>query len=332
MRKYSTIKRVSVATALALSLITSLTVGSGKALATASYLSAPTGLSLTNYAGASSFLVNNTTTIYYTPTSAYGNTIPSASQVSSFLGIPVSNVVSLTDSTTPFYSISGANGTLNLSLLNQISSSFTTTLAGTTPVASGTYISNVFMIDSGSTMAGAVAGDLVFTYQFYQQTVSATNGGISGATIGPFNDPNNFVYTLGTGSTDTSSIGGTTISCSSCTELGSSTATNGTLDSTDTLAGVQGNVNYSTGGSILTLGLSNNTGGIAAGIYTPEILVASTATGYSLGGLSFLGLGAGSVPVFVPNVPEPGTLVLFGTALGFVAFLVVKRRRNQMVA
>ena len=332
MRKPSTIKRVTVATALALSLITSVTVGSEKALATAGYLSAPTGLSLTSYAGASSFVVNNSTTIYYTPNSTYGNTIPSASSVASFLGIPVSSISSLTDQTTPYYSISGSNGTLNLSLLNQISSTFTTTLAGTTPVASGTYISNVFMIDSGSTMSGAQAGDLVFTYQFYQSTVSSSNGGISGATIGPFNDPNNFVYTLGTGSTDTSSIGGTTISCSNCTELGSLTGLNGVLDPLDTLAGVQGNVNFSTGGSILTLGLSNNTGGIAAGVYTPEILVASNATSYSLGGLSFLGLGAGSVPVFVPNVPEPGTLVLFGTALGLVAFIAVKRRRNQMVA
>ena len=340
MGKKSTIRRITVATGLALSLVFSVTVGSGKALATTGYLTAPTDLSLTNYSGASSFLVNGTTPMYYTSNSSYGNTIPSAQQVANFLNIPVSDVVSLTDNTTPFYALSGtvvtSNGsqpwTLNLTLLNQLNSGSTpitlTTTSGNATEVAGSYISNVFQVGAGSTLPGAVQGDLIFTYQFYENSVANSNGGITGATIGGFNDPTgSTVYTLGSGSTDTSSISGTTISCTSCTELGSLSATNGTLDPTDNLSGVQGNVNFSSGGSILTLGLSNNTSGLNGGVYTPEIMVASTATNYTTGTMSFLGYGAGEVTVYVPTTPEPGTLVLFGTALGLSGFLIVRKRR-----
>ena len=341
MGKESTIRRITVATGLALSLVFSVTVGSGKALATTGYLTAPTGLSSTSYAGASSFIVNNTTTMYYTSNSSYGNTIPSAQQVANFLNIPVSDVVSLTDNTTPFYALSGtvvtSNGsqpwTLNLTLLNQLNSgstpiALTTTNSGKSTEVSGSYISNVFQVGAGSTLPGAVQGDLIFTYQFYENSVANSNGGITGATIGGFNDPTgSTVYTLGSGSTDTSSISGTTISCTSCTELGSSSASNGTLDPADNLSGVQGNVNFSSGGSILTLGLSNNTSGLNGGVYTPEIMVASTATNYTTGTMSFLGYGAGEVTVYVPTTPEPGTLVLFGTALGLSGFLIARKRR-----
>jgi hypothetical protein len=65
----------------------------------------------------------------------------------------------------------------------------------------GNVISNVFKIGSGATMAGAVTGELVFTYQF-DVTGSATNinnAGVASATIADFNNPNGLTYNLGSG-------------------------------------------------------------------------------------------------------------------------------------
>ena len=343
MKKSSSFKKITVATGVALALAASVGLGSGRALAstTPGYLSAPI-LSTSETSGSQKVTVgtsSGTYTIYSTPTSLYGNTIPSTAQLQSFLsanesGVPANvTILNVSDSGAPFYAISGiskeANGcgsngcTLDLQLVKSLTTNYDATNALGQVEYSGQVLSNVFKVGSGSNLPGATAGDLVFTYQFdVTSEISSANGNVgpSSGSVSFYNDPNGYIYTLGTGSTDTSSISGTTISCSSCTELSAS--------------GLKGQVIYDTfDGSIETLNYLNNSGFLPAGSLTPELFVASNATNYTLGSLTLNGNGADLLAdVFVPATPEPGTLVLFGTALGLVAFMAVRRRRSQVVA
>ncbi len=340
MKKSSSFKKITVATGVALALAASVGLGSGRALAspTPGYLSAPI---LSTTSGSQQVKVETSSgsyTIYSTPTSLYGNTIPSTAQLQSFLsanesGVPANvTILNVSDSGAPFYAISGissgANGcgssgcTLDLQLVKSLTTNYDATNALGQVEYSGQVLSNVFKVGSGSNLPGATAGDLVFTYQFDVTSEISANGNVgpSSGSVSYYNDPNGYIYTLGTGSTDTSSISGTTISCSSCTELSAS--------------GLKGQVIYDTfDGSIETLNYLNNSGYLPVGSLTPELFVASNATNYTLGSLTLNGNGADLLAdVFVPATPEPGTLVLFGTALGLVAFMAVRRRRSQVVA
>lgn len=342
MRKTSIIRKITVATGVALALAVSVSMGSGKALASAGYLSAP-DLYTTNVTGSTAATVTTSSgvyTVYYIPTSLYGNTIPSTPQLQNFLstnpstyGTVPSNVTidSISEVGAPFYAISGitpsANGcgssgcTLNLQFVNQISTNYEAFNSLGTEIFGGQVLSNVFKVGTNSNLPGATPGEMVFTYQFDTTYENATNGpvGPSAGSVSFFNDPSGYTYTLGDGATDTSSIAGTTISCSVCTSQ---------LDP----AYLVGTASYY-GTSIETLSYLNNTGFVPVDTLSPEIFVASNATNYTLGSLTLNGNGAAFVAsVFVPATPEPGTLVLFGTALGLVAFMVVRNRRSQSVA
>ena len=329
MRKKSTLRTLTVTTGVALALAVSVAAGPGKALATTSgYLSAP-DLYTTQVAESTPNTVitsAGTYTIYDVPTSSFGNTIPSTTQLQQFLsanepGVP-SNVTidSISQNGVIDYPTTG----LNLQLLNQAITNYTST-SFTQGTYSGEILSNVFRVGAGSTMAGVTPGDLVFTYQFDITSATSTangNVGPSSESVSFYNDPNGYTYTLGDGITDTSSIQGTTISCSTCTEL-----------TPQDLSGATGTVLYDTlnnNGSIETLELLNNTLTLNVGTLTPEIMVASNATNYTMGSLALSGTGSiADGAVFVPDTPEPGTLVLFGSALGLVAFMMVRRQKGQ---
>ena len=342
MKKSSSFKKITVATGVALALAASVGLGSGRALAspTPGYLSAPI-LSTSSSSGSQAISVSTssgTFNIYSTPTSLYGNTIPSTAQLQSFLsanesGVPANvTILNVSDSGAPFYAISGissgANGcgssgcTLDLQLVKSLTTNYDATNALGQVEYSGQVLSNVFKVGSGSNLPGATAGEMVFTYQFDVTAGITSNGtvGPSSGSVSFYNDPNGYIYTLGTGSTDTSSISGTTISCSTCNSLSDKSLT--------------GTVTYDTiNGSIETLSYLNNTNTIPPNEISPELFVASNATNYTLGSLTLNGNGADfTADVFVPATPEPGTLVLFGTALGLVAFMAVRRRRSQVVA
>ena len=176
-------------------------------------------------------------------------------------------------------------------------------------------------------MSGVTPGELVFTYQFDITSANDSNGiaGPEALSVSYYNDTNGYTYTLGGGIIDTSPIAGTTISCSTCTTL-----------SPNILSSLTGTTQYDTlnnNGSIETLGYGNNAYIIPVGTLSPEIMVASNATNYTMGSLAFEGVGSASVGgVFVPTTPEPGTLVLFGSALGLVAFMMARRRQGQGIA
>ena len=332
MRKKSTLRTLTVTTGVALALAVSVAAGPGKALATTSgYLSA-TDLYTTQVAGSTANTVTTSAgsfTIYDVPTSSFGNTIPSATQLQQFLsanepGVP-SNVTidSISQNGVIDYPTTG----LNLQLLNQAITNYTSTSFTGQGTYSGEILSNVFRVGAGSTLAGVTPGELVFTYQFDITSASNTNGysGPSSESVSFYNDPNGYTYTLGDGITDTSSIAGTTITCSTCTTL------NGAQ-----LSALTGNVSYDTinnNGSIETLELQNNSVTLPVGTLTPEIMVASNATNYTMGSIALQGNGSiADGAVFVPTVPEPGTLVLFGSALGLVAFMMARRRQGQGIA
>ena len=329
MRKKSTLRTLTVTTGVALALAVSVAAGPGKALATTSgYLSA-TDLYTTQVAGSTANTVTTSAgsfTIYDVPTSSFGNTIPSATQLQQFLsanepGVP-SNVTiySISENGVTNYPTTG----LNLQLLNQAITNYTSTSFTGQGTYSGEILSNVFRVGAGSTLAGVTPGELVFTYQFDITSASNTNGyaGPTSESVSFYNDPNGYTYTLGDGITNTSNIAGTTITCSTCTTLTGAQ-----------LAALTGNVSYdaiNNNGSIETLDLQNNSVTLPIGTLTPEIMVASNATNYTMGSIALQGNGnIADGSVFVPAVPEPGTLVLFGSALGLVAFMMARRRQND---
>ncbi len=328
MRKKSTLRTLTVSAGVALALAVSVAAGPGKALATTSgYLSAP-DLYTTNVAGSTLNTVTTsagTYTIYDVPTSSFGNTIPSATQLQQFLsanlGAPTNvTIYSISENGITDYPTTG----LNLQLLNQAITNYTSTSFTGQGTYSGEILSNVFKVGAGSTMAGVTPGELVFTYQFDITSASNTNGyaGPTSESVSFYNDPNGYIYTLGDGITDTSNIAGTTITCSTCTTLTGAE-----------LSPLTGNVSYdavNNNGSIETLDLQNNTVTLPVGTLTPEIMVASNATNYTMGSIALQGNGnIADGAVFVPAVPEPGTLALFGSALGLVAFMMARRRQND---
>jgi hypothetical protein len=183
-------------------------------------------------------------------------------------------------------------------------------------------------------MAGAVPGELVFTYQFSVGNISPSTGtGPTQITISNFNNPGaSGNWLLGDGAiTGTSGVNNFTQIAGGVTPLcNGATCSNGyggldSITGQEGLNSANGTINYAEYLSTIPIGLDQ---------ISPEIFVASNALYYSLGSLSLQGDGGGSngVFIFVPTTPEPGTLVLFGTALGLVAFMVVRNRRNQIVA
>lgn len=270
-------------------------------------------------------------TIYVTPTSLFGNTFISP-------GAGISTVTATT--TAPqdlYYSPSG----LDLQFINSMTNSYTLLGAGGTPTITGQVVSNVFAVGSSPAMPGAIPGELVFTYQFSVDSISPTgSNGPTQLTISSFNNPNGTgTWLLGDGVITTADgyssppgytpvytqiAGGVTPLCNggACANgYAGVTQVNGQ----EGLNTALGTINYAQYQSTIPIGLDQ---------VSPEFFVATNSYYYSLGTLSLQGDGGGSngVSVFVPGTPEPGTLVLFGTALGLTAFMVVRKRRSQMVA
>ncbi len=388
MKKRSSLKMITIATGLAVGVAGLLSGMPDMAFASptvtapyVSYLSAPI-LSTTQVNLSYVPVVVETTVqtvngpvhnyylIYSQATSLFGNTIPSTTQLGSFLSANYNNSLQTLSYNGITYSLTGYNSatipsnvtiaqvqdgigafvdytptsqtstgntidlsgfsgcsncTLDLKLLDQISTpTFQTSLApgATGQTYGGSALSNVYEITGGN-MPGYSTGDLVFSYQFdvTSQTSGSNNVGATQASVSFWDNPNGNVYTLGSGGIDTSSLSGSQLSCSTCTS------------EANFITSISGTASYNslTGGIVTLTYTSNNTLGV--GTLTPQVFVASNATTYTIGSLAIEGNGSSAtVDVFTPGTPEPGTLVLFGTALGLVAFMVVRNRRSQSVA
>jgi len=315
-------KKITITAGLALA----LTVGLGTTAksAWAGYLTAPT---LSTTSGAFDFNINGSGTYYATGTSSYGNPIPTTSALSALSGI--STVTSIADgsnntegSVPTFYNVpAGLNTTPVATMTNPY------TMSGNNTVISGDVISNVFKFGSNPGIAGALPGELVFTYQFDVTGVySLNNTGINGATISDFNNPMGTVFNLGTGINSTA-IGPSFAGDTYVNGSGQTVALTQTLISASNLSG---NVTYATNGSISALGYTTNSD-VLVGQYSPQFFVASNAYYTSMGLIGFTGSGLnGGAAVYVPGTPEPKTLILFGSGIALLAFMFRRKQENTL--
>jgi hypothetical protein len=318
MQKTNKMKNITVAMGLALAMVVGSGIDAKPALAT--YLSDPT---LSTTSGQFQVTVNGSYNMFATGTSTYGNTIPTPSQILATPGYAgPTTITSIADGT------GGTNAnvptfydpaTLDLKLVATMTDPYSQSSGGVT--VNGDILSNVFRIGAGATMPGAVPGELVFTYQYNVTGISSLNNtGLGQASISFFNDPNGTAYTLGAGINYNSTTG-------ALEEVGPYLP--GTLISlsADNLTGTVG---YATNGTVSTLTYNSNSS-VLVGDVSPQFFVASNALYYTTGQIGLTGSGlTADGTVFVPNTPEPATLILFGTGIAFLAFRTLRKKANTL--
>ena len=314
-------KKITITASLALA----LTVGLGTTAksAWAGYLTAPT-LSTTSTPGSFGFTVNSATdNAYAVNNSSFGATIPTAAALDTLLGIAPGTSLSITDTSAPYdFNPAGLN-------LHQVATSDNPFNLG---VVSGNVISNVLAVGANPTMAGAVQGELVFTYQFdITGTLSEGNTGITGSSVGFFDNPGfSQQYALGSGiNFSTSSMLGSTFTGDTYTSAsGIAPLTLANIG----IASLTGLVQTAANGTYTSLGYNAATGSaITLGTYSPQFYVATNAFYYTDGTIGLVGSSEnGGTNVFVPGTPEPKTLILFGSGIALLAFMFRRKQENTL--
>ncbi len=215
-----------------------------------------------------------------------------------------------------------------------------------TPASGLTQVANSVLAYSSSSTSGPSAefsgyvdssvwrtssGTLDFFYQFDVTSVGSNAAAPNAAGISPFNLPNNTTYNLSLGinsSTAPTSTGGTKVTydplCvgTNCTPVSLSNFFNDPTPLT---------LSYGSGGTFIG---GNNTPifNMNAGNVSPQLFIASNATSYGIGTFTIeSSTGIADTAAFVPNSPEPGTLVLFGSALALGSFLMMRKKGLSIV-
>ena len=268
----------------------------------------------------------------YTNASTFGNTIPnplptppSGDGAINGFTVPL-NANNPNGNALPYNQTFYSSSTLDLKLVNSMLSSYTA--GGTTGSFSGDLYTQVFKVGAGSTMAGASAGELVFTYQF--DVLKATSQqGPNQISLAFLNNPSgNGAWLLGGGFNSNSSNG----LPSGYSAIGTSLSTlSGLPTSFKMFSGLQGaGVVNSSNGTIASES-DQWTSAMGAGTVSPQIFLATNAYNYSMGSFSAEGGGiSGSAETFVPGTPEPSTLVLLGSGLALLAFMALRKRENGL--
>ena len=334
MKKIRGFKKAGSAAGIVLAAV--LAFGTTPKAAHAAYLGTET-VSTTETPGSIPFTVDYTSngvtssaTLYYTTSSTYGATIPTPAQINA-AGISgtIDSISTINSGVNyvpvTFYNPSSGQ-TFTLKQIQTITDPYTYSGSNSASFG-GDILSNVFQV-----VGGNHNGDLVFTYQFNGTSVGVKGTSLASGSVSFFNDPLNastgigYPWILGDG------INGT-VTASGFTNDAIGTQLGGTLN-VSTVG--QSTVTYDTvtNGNNSVSSINYIGADIGLGEVSPQFFVASNATSYSIGTFAFQGTGVSGPgePVFVPGTPEPGTLVLFGTALGLVAFMAVRRRRSQIVA
>ena len=335
MKKIRGFKKAGSAAGIVLAAV--LAFGTTSKAAHAAYLGTDT-VSLTSTTGSIPFEVNytsggltNNATLYYTTKSTYGATIPTPAQINAAGITGTINSISTLNNDTNYVPVTFYNPSsgqkFTLKQIQTITDPYTYSGPNSASIG-GDILSNVFQV-----VGGSHSGDLVFTYQFNVTSVSVKGTTLASGSVAFFNEPLNastgigYPWTLGDG------INGTFTTTSGFTNDAIGSQLGGTLLAST--AG-QSTVTYDTvtNGNNSVESINYIGANIGLGDVSPQFFVASNATSYSIGSFSFEGVGVSGPgePVFVPGTPEPGTLVLFGTALGLVAFMAMRRRRSQSVA
>ncbi|MHB1926470.1 MAG: PEP-CTERM sorting domain-containing protein [Leptospirillum sp.] len=293
--------------------------------AQADYLAPPTIVSPTNpnsFVATYSTNTGNSFSLNYVTTSTFGNTIPVASSVPIPSGEGTS-IGSVTDSGLPASALYFNGSSLDLTQIASMKSNYTAQ-DGSIGTISGQVISNVLKVGSGNTMNGAKPGELVFTYQFDITSVKPSSSGlsVSQASIALFNNPGGSqLWTLGSGinvnASGTPTPLGSTLSCSGCTVL--------------SLTGLKGLVFYDLSNETISNLEDQFSVGATNDYISPQFFVASNATNFGIGSLSLEGTGiSDNVSVFVPDTPEPSTLLLLGSGLALVSFMAFRKKSDTL--
>ena len=335
MKRLRAIKKAGQAAGVVLAAALVLSVVPRAAHAT--YLGTPT-VSLTDTTGSTPFNVSytdngltNSATLYYTGTSTYGATIPTPAQINA-AGIPgtINSISTINQPGLSYVPITFYNPSSGQNFtLNQVQTILDPFVATATNGESftGNVLSNVFQV-----VGGSHSGDLVFSYQFNVTAEGIAGTSLDSGSISFFNEPLNAQSGIGTPWLLADGINGSIGTTGFVNDAIGSQLTGTVLASTFGGSTVTYDTVQNGNNSISSINYSGSS--IGVGDASPQFFVASNATTYSMGSFTFEGAGAGmpGLDVFVPGTPEPGTLVLFGTALGLVAFMMARRRQGQGIA
>ena len=191
----------------------------------------------------------------------------------------------------------------------------------TTPSGAGSFSGY-----AASSVWKTSTGTLDFFYQFDVTSVGSNAATPSSLGISPFNQPGNTAYNLALGinsSTAPTSTGGTTVTYDPLSIGANSTPVDlqKFFNSPTPL-----NLDYGTGGTVLG---GNNTPiyNMTAGQISPQFFVATNATYFGMGIFTIQSsTGVEFAPAFVPDSPEPGTVVLFGSGLALLSFVMLRKK------
>ncbi len=243
---------------------------------------------------------------------------PSCDQTINIYGNPSLNPGGTGNYNYSAFSFAVPSGLTMANLVNSEVNPYSITNASTGGIVQGYIQSNVFNYN----------GTLLFSYQFDVTKLTAGETAPDAAGISPFDLPFPTAYNLNLGvfgaSNGSATPGTLDPLCigANCTPV----AINSFFGNPTALVlSSAGSGNTVFGGNNLPINVGN-------GQISPELFVDTNAVSYTQGAMYVQSSGVSFYdPVFVPDTPEPGTLVLFGSALALGSFFMMRKKGLSIV-